>query len=149
MAPLVGLVILLGICLLPVVWFIGTYNTLVRTRNTCDEAWSDIDTELKRRYELIPNLVETVKGYAAHEREVLEAVIEARNRARGIDGVTGHAGPRGKCFYRHPTPAFRSGGGLPATQGPTKISSSSRRSWPTPRTASRRRGAFITATCAI
>lgn len=86
MEAVVGLVIVLGICMLPLFWFIGTYNGLVRTRNTCDEAWSDIDTELKRRYDLIPNLVETVKGYATHEKQVLEGVIAARNRACGTHG---------------------------------------------------------------
>lgn len=62
-------------------WVIGTYNGLVRTRNHTDESWSGVDTELKRRYDLIPNLVETVKGYATHERETFERVIAARNRA--------------------------------------------------------------------
>src|SRR6266852_5652868 len=57
------------------------YNGLVRTRNQAQEAWADIDVQLKRRYDLIPNLVETVKGYAAHEKGTLEAVINARNRA--------------------------------------------------------------------
>jgi len=62
-------------------WVIGVYNTIVRADNTCDESWSGIETELKRRYDLIPNLVETVKGYAAHEREALESVTQARNAA--------------------------------------------------------------------
>lgn len=66
---------------LPLLWLIGTYNGLVRLRNHCRESWSDIDTELKRRHNLIPNLVACVKGYAKHEREVMEAVVEARNRA--------------------------------------------------------------------
>ncbi len=70
-----------AVLLLPFVWFIGTYNTLVRLRQHVRESWSGIDTELKRRYELIPNLVETVKGYAAHEREVLEAVARTRQQA--------------------------------------------------------------------
>jgi LemA protein len=63
-------------------WVMGTYNGLVRARNHCDESWSGVETELKRRYDLIPNLVETVKGYARHERETFERVIEARDRAR-------------------------------------------------------------------
>jgi LemA protein len=58
---------------------IGMYNNLVTLKNNVQEAWSAIDTELRRRYDLIPNLVETVKGYAGHERETLEAVIRARN----------------------------------------------------------------------
>lgn len=60
---------------------IGLYNSLIRLKNRVDEAWADIDVQLKRRYDLIPNLVETVKGYAAHEKETLDRVIQARNTA--------------------------------------------------------------------
>ena len=67
--------------ILPLAWWIGTYNGLVRLRNHCDESWSNIDTELKRRHSLIPNLVSTVKGYAQHERELFREVTEARGRA--------------------------------------------------------------------
>lgn len=73
---------------------IGTglvYNRLVRLRNQSESAWADIDVQLKRRYDLIPNLVETVKGYASHERDTLEAVITARNRAMGATGPTEQA----------------------------------------------------------
>src|SRR5580700_1808579 len=59
----------------------GAYNGLVRLRNQLENAWAQIDVQLKRRHDLIPNLVETVKGYAKHERETLEAVIQARNMA--------------------------------------------------------------------
>ena len=76
----------LGAVLIVLLWTVGTYNGLVRTRNHCDESWSGVDTELKRRYDLIPNLVETVKGYATHERETLERVVEARNRAAANSG---------------------------------------------------------------
>lgn len=69
-----------------IIWFFGTYNGLVRLRNHCAESWSGIDTELKRRYDLIPNLVATVKGYAAHEQQVLQAVTEARARAVASQG---------------------------------------------------------------
>ena len=62
-------------------WLMTTYNGLVRINNHCDESWSGIETELKRRYDLIPNLVNTVKGYATHERDVLEGVVRARNAA--------------------------------------------------------------------
>jgi LemA protein len=62
------------------------YNALVRLKVQCDNAWADIDVQLKRRYDLVPNLVETVKGYAAHERGTLEAVISARNRAMSAQG---------------------------------------------------------------
>ncbi|MDF1701080.1 MAG: LemA family protein [Planctomycetota bacterium] len=73
--------------LIVLIWVIVTYNGLVRTRNTTDESWSGVDTELKRRYDLIPNLVETVKGYATHERATFERVIEARNRAAANHGT--------------------------------------------------------------
>lgn len=63
------------------------YNNLVRLRQRMKEAWSDIDVQLKRRYDLIPNLVETVKGYASHERELLERVTEARTRAMGASNT--------------------------------------------------------------
>ena len=79
-------VVLFVVVLIPAIWVIVTYNTLVRLRQHVRESWSGIDTELQRRYDLIPNLVETVKGYAAHERETLEAVIAARNRAAASKG---------------------------------------------------------------
>jgi len=66
-----------------VLWLILAYNSLVRFRNRAKEAWSDIEVQLKRRYNLIPNLVEAVKGYMSHERGVLEKVTEARTRAMG------------------------------------------------------------------
>lgn len=62
------------------------YNRLVQLRNRVDNAWSQVDVQLKRRYDLIPNLVETVKGYAAHEKDTLESVIEARNVAQAAEG---------------------------------------------------------------
>jgi LemA protein len=77
---LVGLIVVLGL------WFIFVYNGLVRLRNAVKNAWAQIDVQLKRRYDLIPNLVETVKGYAGHEKETLERVIQARQR--GIDAST-------------------------------------------------------------
>jgi LemA protein len=80
----VALVILLaiaGIALFAVLWIVGAYNVLVRLRNQLENAWAQVDVQLKRRHDLIPNLVETVKGYAKHERGTLEAVIQARNMA--------------------------------------------------------------------
>ena len=75
--PLVVVLVLVLLAL-----FVGvTYNSLIRRRNEVDNAWSQIDVQLKRRLDLIPNLVETVKGYAAHEKTALEAVIAARNTA--------------------------------------------------------------------
>src|SRR6516225_9616444 len=76
--------IVLAILVLLVLFLIGMYNGLVRLKVQCDNAWSDIDVQLKRRYDLIPNLVETVKGYAAHEKAPLEAVNSARNRATTV-----------------------------------------------------------------
>ncbi|HXK36710.1 MAG TPA: LemA family protein [Candidatus Paceibacterota bacterium] len=74
-----------------VLWLIATFNSLIRWRNRVKESWSDIDVQLKRRYDLIPNLVETVKGYASHERGALEAVITARAKAMGATSVAEHA----------------------------------------------------------
>ncbi len=76
----IGLILLIIIAVIAV-WIIAVYNGLIRLKNRVNEAWSDIDVQTKRRYDLIPNLVNTVKGYAAHEREVFEKVTEARTRA--------------------------------------------------------------------
>src|SRR5213596_2359058 len=81
----------LGILALIVLGFVALYNRLVGLRNQADESWSGIDVQLKRRYDLIPNLVETVKGYASHEKETLERVIKARNSAMNARGVAEHA----------------------------------------------------------
>ena len=77
---------ILIVLVLIVIFVVGMYNSLVRLKVTCDNAWADIDVQLKRRYDLIPNLVETVKGYAGHEKGTLEAVINARNRAMSATG---------------------------------------------------------------
>ncbi len=74
-------IIVIVVLLALVALVIGAYNSLIRRRNQVENAWSQIDVQLKRRLDLIPNLVETVKGYAAHERETLQAVIDARNAA--------------------------------------------------------------------
>lgn len=79
--------IVIGIVVLLLVFAVAIYNRLVRLRNRIEAAWSQIDVQLKRRYDLIPNLVETVKGYAAHEKETLEAVIAARQQAQQAQGV--------------------------------------------------------------
>jgi LemA protein len=78
---MIGLWIALGAIGVIIVWLIATFNGLITLRNRTDEAWSDIDVQLKRRYDLIPNLVETVKGYAGHEKEVFEKVTLARAAA--------------------------------------------------------------------
>src|SRR3954468_6571665 len=76
---------LLVIVALPLAWF----NKLVRLRQLIRESWGNVDVQLRRRYDLIPNLVNTVKGYAAHEKETLERVVEARNRAQANTGAVG------------------------------------------------------------
>ncbi len=79
--------IILGLVILSLGYGIFVYNRLVGLRNQADEAWSGIDVQLKRRYDLIPNLVETVKGYAKHEQQTLEKVIQARNMAMQATGI--------------------------------------------------------------
>jgi LemA protein len=79
--------IAVGVAVLFVIFLIATYNRLVRLRNRVEAAWAQIDVQLRRRHDLIPNLVETVKGYAAHERETLEAVTKARQQAVAAEGV--------------------------------------------------------------
>ena len=86
-AILIMLLVLVGVVALVALWFVFTYNGLVRLRNQIKNAWSQIDVQLKRRYDLIPNLVETVKGYAAHEKETFERVIQARQRGIDASGV--------------------------------------------------------------
>lgn len=76
--------ILLALVAVVLLWGVGLYNRFITLRNRTREAWADIDTQLKRRYDLIPNLVETVKGYAAHERETFDAVVNARSRATSL-----------------------------------------------------------------
>jgi LemA protein len=79
-----ALIIIIAIIVLLVIWIIGMYNSLVRFKVKVDNSWSDIRVYLKKRYDLIPNLVNTVKGYAAHERETFEKVTEARNAAAAV-----------------------------------------------------------------
>jgi len=79
--------IILAVVVLIVLWVIGAFNGLVVLKNRAKEAWADIDVQLKRRYDLIPNLVETVKGYATHERELFEKVTQARTAAMSATGL--------------------------------------------------------------
>ena len=83
---MIGVYIIVGIVVLLLFIFIGIYNSLVRLRNQVSNSWSQIDVQLKRRHDLIPNLMETVKGYMKHERETMEAVTNARNLAQGAIG---------------------------------------------------------------
>jgi LemA protein len=87
----VATIVVLAVVALVVLFLVFTYNRLVKLRNRIDAAWSQIDVQLRRRHDLIPNLVETVKGYAAHERETLEAVVVARRQAVDATGVENQA----------------------------------------------------------
>jgi len=84
---MIPLLILLGLIVVVVIWVVGLYNGLVGLRNQVKEAWAQVDVQLKRRYDLIPNLIETVKGYMTHERETLEAVTQARAAVAGAGGL--------------------------------------------------------------
>ena len=79
------------LAVLVVGWIVWAFNRLVRYRNRADEGWAQIDVQLRRRYDLIPNLIATVQGYAAHEREVFERVTAARANAEAAAGVAGQA----------------------------------------------------------
>jgi len=83
--------VLVAVVLVALLWAVLTYNRLVTLRTRVDNGWSQIDVQLRRRYDLIPNLVETVKGYASHEREVFEHVAEARTKAMGATGIEDQA----------------------------------------------------------
>ena len=83
---MIAVYIIIGIVVLLLLILVGIYNSLVRLRNQVRNAWAQIDVQLKRRHDLIPNLMETVKGYMKHERETLEAVTNARNLAQGAIG---------------------------------------------------------------
>ena len=76
-----GLIIVLVIIAVVVIFFVGIYNSLITLRNRADNSWAQVDVQLRRRYDLIPNLVETVKGYASHEKETFQNVTEARSQA--------------------------------------------------------------------
>jgi LemA protein len=87
--------LILGILVLLAIAIIAIYNSLVRLRVQCDNAWADIDVQLKRRHDLIPNVVETVKGYAGHERQTLQAVTDARGKAMAAQGPVEKAAAEG------------------------------------------------------
>jgi LemA protein len=85
------LYILLGVLVLLVLWVVASYNGFITLVNRAKEAWSDIEVQMKRRYDLIPNLIETVKGYAAHEKQAFDNVSSARAAAMGASSVADHA----------------------------------------------------------
>jgi len=89
----IELLVVLGVLVVLVVWAVGIYNSLVRLKNRYQNAFAQIEVQLKRRYDLIPNLVETAKGYMEHERETLEEVVQARNQA--VSGLARAAGDPG------------------------------------------------------
>ncbi len=91
MGILGGIILIVVILVVIILIFIGLYNSIVSLRNRVDNAWSQIDVQLRKRFDLIPNLVETVKGYAAHERETLEKVIEARQLGINASSVKDQA----------------------------------------------------------
>lgn len=95
------------ILVVAVLWLVAVYNGLVRAKNRVKESWSDIDVQLKRRYDLIPNLVETVKGYAAHESGTLDKVIQARAKAMGL--------PAGQAGAQHVAAKAQAEGELSGT----------------------------------
>src|SRR5581483_4639662 len=91
------MMIILGIIVIvALLWLVGTYNRLITLTTRAREAWADIDVQLKRRYDLIPNLVNTVKGYAAHEKEAFEGVTRARSAAMGATTASDRAKAEGE-----------------------------------------------------
>ena len=92
---MIALYVVIAIVVVLITFFIANYNVLVRLRNQRKNAWAQIDVQLKRRYDLIPNLMETVRGYMKHERETMEAVTKARNLAQGAS--SGDVGARSKA----------------------------------------------------
>lgn len=95
-----GMLIFLTIAVVVALWVIGAYNGLIALKNRVLNAWKQIDVQLKRRHDLIPNLIEAVKGAMSFERDTLEAVIAARNKAVGVQGVAATAKAEGGCPVR-------------------------------------------------
>ena len=114
-------IIVLIVVVALVVYLISAYNGLIRRRNQIENAWSQIDVQLKRRLDLIPNLVETVKGYAAHEKETLDAVIQARNAAVAAPDTPAAQAQAENAAHRHAAPAVRARRGLPRPQGQPEL----------------------------
>lgn len=119
--------IVLGVSALVALWAVWTYNCFVRARRIADEAWSSVDVQLKRRHDLIPNLVETVRGYAGHEKGTLEALVALRGKAVGAPSVPSEAAARTEdaisgmlrqvLVLSESYPALRASGNFVALQG--------------------------------
>jgi len=95
MARMTTLIVVVVVLALIALWLFVTYNGLVRSRNRTENAWAQVDVQLRKRYDLVPNIVESVKGYADHERSTLEAVVSARNAAQHADSVPEQAQAEG------------------------------------------------------
>ena len=130
------LIIVVILVVLLVIYLIAAYNGLIRRRNQIENAWSQIDVQLKRRLDLIPNLVETVKGYAAHEKETLDAVIRARNAAIAAPRFAERPGRSRRPAHRRPAAAVRARRGVPRPQGQPELPGPAGRARPPPRAGS-------------
>ncbi len=93
---MVALIVILAIIVIGILMMVSMYNSLIRLRNQVKNAWSQIDVQLKRRHDLIPNLIETVKGYMTHERETLQNITNARSKAMSADNVQDRAKAEGE-----------------------------------------------------
>ena len=113
--------VVLGIVVVLVLAGVVIYNRFVSQKNLIRDAWANIDTELRRRYDLIPNIVETVKGYAAHEREVLENVTRARGQRDRRHGIAGRPGSGGGSTGRRAPTALRRGRELSGSEGEPEL----------------------------
>ena len=138
--------IVLGVIVVLVLWIIMIYNQLVAMRQRVGQAFADVDVQLKQRHDLIPNLVETVKGYAAHERGTLEEVVKARNAAMTAQGPAQQAAAE-NMLSGALRQAVRAVGGLSGPQGQPELPAAPDRARPTSRTRSRRRGGSSTIRC--
>ena len=141
------LIVIAVIVVIALVWGVATYNGFVRLRNLVQEAWRQIDVELHRRHDLIPNLVETVKGYAAHERGVFDEVTRARAAAAGSTSGPAEQAAQENQLTAGAGSAVRRRGELPGPARERELPAAAGRSSPTPRTASPPGAGSTTRTC--